>query len=158
MKTLKIYMKGPTIYLFLWFGAKVLTFTNSTPLANRVGGLPQGSLLGGSSQDGRKWLITMVIVKSPKDGVVGPLPNGRTSWLSMGVIRWSYLPSGVIPKIYTNSPTLKTEVVAEQEAQVPNTPTPPHHGVGKVVEPFGKSTFWTFTGGYTVDGFKNPAI
>ena len=27
-----------------------------------------------------KWLITMVS-KSPKDRVVGPLPNGRTSWL-----------------------------------------------------------------------------
>ena len=27
-----------------------------------------------------KWLIIM-ISKSPKDRVVGPLPNGRTSWL-----------------------------------------------------------------------------
>ena len=33
-----------------------------------------------------KWLITMVIV-SPLAGVVGPLPNGRTSWL----INWGLL-------------------------------------------------------------------
>ena len=30
-----------------------------------------------------KWLITMVIV-SPLNGVVGPLTNGRTSWLING--------------------------------------------------------------------------
>ena len=30
-----------------------------------------------------KWLITMVN-KSPKDRVVGPLPNGRTLWLING--------------------------------------------------------------------------
>ena len=30
-----------------------------------------------------KWLVTMVS-KSPKDRVVGPLPNGRTSWLING--------------------------------------------------------------------------
>ena len=30
-----------------------------------------------------KWLITMVIV-FPRPGVVGPLPNGRTSWLING--------------------------------------------------------------------------
>ena len=29
------------------------------------------------------WLITMVIVSSPKDRVVGPLPNGH-SWLTTG--------------------------------------------------------------------------
>ena len=34
---------------------------------------------------GSQWLITMVGT-SPKDRVVGPLPNGRTSWLiKMGV-------------------------------------------------------------------------
>ena len=39
----------------------------------------------GSSQDGRKWLITMVIVgKSPKDRVVGPLPNGDSSLINGG--------------------------------------------------------------------------
>ena len=30
-----------------------------------------------------KWLITMVS-KSPKDRVVGPLPNGLTPWLTNG--------------------------------------------------------------------------
>ena len=37
----------------------------------------------GSSQDLDTWLITMVIV-SPPSRVVGPLPNGRTSWLING--------------------------------------------------------------------------
>ena len=35
--------------------------------------------LGGSSH-----LVTMVIVVVPRPGVVGPLPNGRTSWLING--------------------------------------------------------------------------
>ena len=39
--------------------------------------------LGGSSQLS-KWLIAMVFRKSPKDRVVGSLPNGRTSWLIKG--------------------------------------------------------------------------
>ena len=43
------------------------------------------SLPRGSSQDGRKWLITMVIV-SPLSRVVGPLPNG----LSMAY-EWGFL-------------------------------------------------------------------
>ena len=34
-------------------------------------------------EDYNKWLITMVII-SPLAGVVGPLPNGRTSWLING--------------------------------------------------------------------------
>ena len=41
--------------------------------------------LGGSSQDLVQWLITMVIVgKSPKDRVVGPLPNGHSCLLNGG--------------------------------------------------------------------------
>ena len=36
------------------------------------------------SQDLDLWLITMVSCKSSKDRVVGPLPNGRTSWLING--------------------------------------------------------------------------
>ena len=33
------------------------------------------------SQDLDTWFITMVSCKSPKDRIVGPLPNGRTPWL-----------------------------------------------------------------------------
>ena len=33
------------------------------------------NILGGSSHDGRKWLIT-IVSKSPIPGVMGPLPNG----------------------------------------------------------------------------------
>ena len=35
-----------------------------------------GCLEDGLPVDGDKWLITMVSYKSPKDGVVGPLPSG----------------------------------------------------------------------------------
>ena len=50
--------------------------------------------LGGWAPSGCKWLMTMVIV-SPLNEVVGPLINGRTSWL----IKWglqdpNYLLSG----------------------------------------------------------------
>ena len=38
-------------------------------------------LLGGSSQDGRKWLITLFSFLSPKDRVVGPTPNGHENGL-----------------------------------------------------------------------------
>ena len=51
-------------------------------------------ILGGSSQDGRQWLISMAIV-SPLTGVT-PLPNSWTSWLVNGgdpnylqVLGWS---------------------------------------------------------------------
>ena len=40
-------------------------------------------LLGGSSQDGRKWLITMVSFV-PLVGLVVPLPNGLYTWLING--------------------------------------------------------------------------
>ena len=33
---------------------------------------------------GCKWLITMVSLVSPLSGVMGPLLNGRTSWLING--------------------------------------------------------------------------
>ena len=36
-----------------------------------------------------EWLITMVN-KSAKDRVVGPLPNGRTSWLINGGLLITY--------------------------------------------------------------------
>ena len=44
-----------------------------------------------------KWLIIMVIV-SPLTGVVGPLPNGRTSWLINGDSR-DYLLNGMILQV-----------------------------------------------------------
>ena len=38
--------------------------------------------LGEDHPSGCRWLIAMAMVtKSPKDRVVGPLPNGLTSWL-----------------------------------------------------------------------------
>ena len=45
----------------------------------------------------RKWLITMVIA-SPLTGVVGLLPNGRTSWLISGGDP-NYLLSGMILQV-----------------------------------------------------------
>ena len=54
-------------------------------------------VLGGSSQDLDTWLITMVIV-SPLNGVMGPLINGRTSWLINGGDP-NYLLSGMILQV-----------------------------------------------------------
>ena len=51
----------------------------------------EGTTSKKSSQDGRKWLITTVSFR-PLSRVVGPLPNGRTSWLkNMGVILTTYI-------------------------------------------------------------------
>ena len=56
-------------------------------------------LLGASSQDLDTWLITtMVIVsKSPRPGVVGPLPNGRFMTYKWGILitykSWDDAPS-----------------------------------------------------------------
>ena len=51
--------------------------------------------------DGYVVFITMVIVESsPKDRVVGPLPNGRTSWLKyMVVILITYIRPGMILQV-----------------------------------------------------------
>ena len=72
------------------FPSTAETLKTSNPIALNK----KGTLLGGSSQDGRKWLITMVIV-SPLS-MVGPLPNG----LSM----FSSIPGGVISP-YDGGPT-----------------------------------------------------
>ena len=60
-----------------WVGAVVPPACNawSAAIAAR---LPGDGMTGsvGSSQDGRKWLITMVVRKSPIPGVLGPL----TKW------------------------------------------------------------------------------
>ena len=46
------------------------------------------------------WLVTMVIViKSPIHGVMGPLTNGRTSWLINGGDP-NYLLTGMILQVY----------------------------------------------------------
>ncbi len=48
-----------------------------------------------------KWLITMVS-KSPRPGVVGPLPNGLSKWLINGGDP-NYLLNGMILQVGTNS-------------------------------------------------------
>ena len=50
-----------------------------------MGGGTSQNILGGSSQDGRKWLITTVIVFVPVNiGLWDPFQIGRNSWLING--------------------------------------------------------------------------
>ena len=66
-----------------WIGSSPKPTTKTTAWLGETGRLPgyalyiqdECQLLGGSSHDLDTWLITMV-GKSPKDPVVGPLPNG----------------------------------------------------------------------------------
>ncbi len=66
-----------------WIGSSPKPTTKTTACLGETGRLPgyalyiqdECQLLGGSSHDLDTWLITMV-GKSPKDPVVGPLPNG----------------------------------------------------------------------------------
>ena len=76
---------------------------------------PKGSfsrwhnLLGGSSQDGRKWLITMVSYKSPKWGC--GTPDKWPKWpinggdpnhlLSGGILQVLYIPKDFTPLVRT---------------------------------------------------------
>ena len=46
-----------------------------------------------------KWLITMVSNKSPKDRVVGPLPNGLCLAYKWGVILITYYITGMILQV-----------------------------------------------------------
>ena len=43
------------------------------------------ALLGGSSQDGRKWLVTMVSFR-PLTGVLGARPNGLSMASKLGLV------------------------------------------------------------------------
>ena len=51
-----------------------------------------------------KWLRT-IVNKSPKDRVVGPLPNGRTPWLKNGACLTTF-------KSWDNSPSNQLRLVA----------------------------------------------
>ena len=69
----------------------------------------QGCILGGSSQDLDMWLISPMVIfgTSPKDRVVGLLPNSRTPWLfSMGL--YPTLKRGSRFVTYTFSETIRS--------------------------------------------------